>query len=73
MSKSVKADRVLVVSEMARQNITGEELSRKAGVGRSAVQSMRRGRPVWRNTAQHVAAALGVPLEELLEKGGEDR
>ena len=42
-------------------------LSRKAGVGRSAVQAMRRGRPVWRNTAQHVAAALGVPLEELLE------
>lgn len=73
MSKSIVVNRVLVVAEMTRQNITGEELSRKAGVGRSAVQAMRRGRPVWRNTAQHVAAALGVPLEDLLEEGGTDR
>lgn len=67
MSKSVIANRVLVVAEMARQNVTGEELAQKAGVGRSAIQSMRRGRPVWRTTAQHVACALGVPLEKLVE------
>lgn len=67
MSKSVIVNRVLVVAEMARQNVTGEELAQKAGVGRSAVQSMRRGRPVWRTTAQHVARALGVPLEKLVE------
>lgn len=67
MSKSVVANRVLVVAEMARQNVTGEELAQKAGVGRSAIQSMRRGRPVWRTTAQHVAHALGLPLEKLLE------
>lgn len=73
MSKSIVVNRVLVVAEMTRQNITGEELSRKAGVGRSAVQAMRRGRPVWRNTAQHVATALGVPLEDLLEEGGTGR
>lgn len=67
MSKSVVANRVFVVAEMARQNVTGEELAQKAGVGRSAVQSMRRGRPVWRTTAQHVARALGVPFEKLVE------
>ena len=38
MSKSVTVDRVKVIAEMARQNITGEELAQKAGVGRSAVQ-----------------------------------
>ena len=70
MSKSVVVDRVAVVSEMVRQNLTVIELSRKAGVGLSAVQAMRRGRPVWRTTAQHVAAALGVPLEDLLDEGG---
>ncbi len=67
MSKSVLVNRVRVVSEMARLDITSEELAQKAGVGRSAVQSMRRGRKVWRTTAQHVAHALGVPLEQLLE------
>ncbi len=67
MAKAVVADRVKVISEMARQDITGEELAQKAGVGRSAVCKMRKGKPVWRTTATHVAAALGVPLEELLE------
>lgn len=50
MSKSVTVDRVKVIAEMARQNITGEELAQKAGVGRSAVQKMRKGQAVWRTT-----------------------
>ena len=33
MSKSVTVDRVKVIAEMARQNITGEELAQKACVG----------------------------------------
>lgn len=73
MSKYVLVDRVKVVATMAGKNVTSVELAQRAGVGRSAVQSMRCGRRVWRNTAQHVAAALGVPLEELLEKGGADQ
>ena len=44
-----------------------KELAQKAGVGRSAVIKMRKGQPVWRTTAGHVANALGVPLEELKE------
>lgn len=52
---------------MARQDLTGEELAQKAGVGRSAVIKMRKGQPVWRTTAGHVATALGVPLEYLKE------
>lgn len=68
MSKSVTVDRVKVIAEMARQNITGEELAQKAGVGRSAVQKMRKGQAVWRTTAGHVAAALGVSVESLTEQ-----
>ena len=68
MSKSVTVDRVKVIAEMARQNITGEELAQKAGVGRSAVQKMRKGQAVWRNTDGHVAAALGVSVESLMEQ-----
>lgn len=66
MAKAIVVDRVKVITEMARQNITGEELYQKAGVDRSAVCSMRSGRKVWRTTAQHVANALGVPLEDLM-------
>lgn len=56
----------LNASRQEAQNITGEELCQKAGVGRSAVYSMRSGRKVWRTTAQHVANALGVQLEDLM-------
>ena len=67
MSKSIVVDRVKVISEMARQNLTGAELAQKAGVGDSAIWKMRQGNPVWRTTAGHVAAALGVTVEELKE------
>lgn len=65
MSKSIVVDRVKVIAEMARQNLSGEELAQKAGVGRSAVIKMRKGQPVWRTTAGHVANALGVSVEYL--------
>lgn len=67
MSKSIVVDRVKVIAEMARQNVTCEEVAQKAGVGRSAIQKMRKGQAVWRTTAGHVAAALGVTVEELKE------
>lgn len=65
MSKSIVVDRVKVIAEMARQNLSCEELAQKAGVGRSAVIKMRKGQPVWRTTAGHVANALGVSVEYL--------
>lgn len=61
MAKSIILDRVAVIAEMARQDLTTEELSRKAGVGRSAVQKARAGGAMWRTTAGHIADALGVP------------
>ena len=68
MSKSITVDRIKVISEMARQDMTGEELAQKAGVGRSAVIKMRKGQAVWRTTATHVARALGVELDALIEE-----
>lgn len=65
MAKSIILDRVAVITEMARQDLTTEELSRKAGVGRSAVNKARIGGAMWRTTAGHIADALGVPLEQL--------
>lgn len=68
MAKSIILDRVAVIAEMARQDLTTEELSRKAGVGRSAVNKARIGGAMWRTTAGHIADALGVPLEALKQQ-----
>lgn len=68
MAKTITVDRVKVVTEMARQNLTNEELAQKAGVGRAAIWKMRKGQSVWRTTAQHVARALDVPMESLMEE-----
>ena len=51
MAKSIVVDRVKVIAQMARLDITGEELAQKAGVGRSAVIKMRKGQAVWRTSA----------------------
>lgn len=67
MSKSIVIDRVKFIAEMARQNLTAEELSNKAGVGRQAIWKMRQSKPVWRTTAGHVANALGVSVDDLKE------
>lgn len=67
MSKSIVVDRVKFIAEMARQNLTAEELSQKAGVGRQAIWKMRQSKPVWRTTAGHVANALGVSVDDLRE------
>lgn len=68
MAKAIIVDRVKVVTVMTRCDMTCEELAQKAGVGRAAIWKMRKGQPVWRTTAAHVARALGVPLETLLEE-----
>lgn len=37
MSKSITVDRIKLIAEMARQNITGEELAQKSGVSSNPV------------------------------------
>lgn len=68
MAKSIIVDRVKVITEMARQNLTAEELAQKAGVGRSVIWKMRQSKAIWRTSAQHVARALGVSIEDLKEE-----
>ena len=53
---------------MSAFHLSEEELAQKAGTGNSAIYKMRKGLPVWRTTAQHVANALGVSVESLMEQ-----
>ncbi len=63
----MKLDCVKIVSEMKRQRLTSMDLANKAMCGLSTVQSARNERGISPNSARRIAAALGVPLEELME------
>lgn len=65
MARTIILDRVAVVAEMCRQDLTTLELAQRAGVGLSAVSKARQGQAMWRTTAQHIAKGLGVPLDDL--------
>lgn len=64
----MRLDRVKLIAEMARRNITSRELAEKALVSRVTVSAMRCGKSVTENSARSVARALGVELAELLEQ-----
>ena len=63
----MKLDCVKIVLEMKRQRLTSMDLANKAMCGLSTVQSARNERGISTNSARRIAAALGVPLEELME------
>lgn len=65
----MRIDRVKLITEMARQEIKVAELAENADVSRVTVTAMRGGKSCSRNSALHVARALGVDLSELLTEG----
>ena len=68
----MRIDRVKLIAEMARQEIKSVELAEKAGVSRMTVSAMRCGKSCTENSVKHVARALGVPVENLLEDRKEE-
>lgn len=69
----MRIDRVKLIAEMARQEIRVQELAEKAGVSRVTITGMRGGKSCTENSVKHVARALGVPVESLLEDRKEER
>lgn len=68
----MRIDRVKLIAEMARQEIKSVELAEKAGISRMTVSAMRCGKSCTENSVKHVARALGVPVESLLEDRKEE-
>ena len=68
----MRIDRVKLIAEMARQEIRVQELAEKAGVSRVTITGMRGGKSCTENSVKHVAKALGVPVESLLEDRKEE-
>lgn len=63
----MRIDRVKLIAEMARQEIKNYELAEKAGISIPTIVGIRSGRACTANTAKHIAHALGVAVESLLE------
>lgn len=61
----MRIDRVKLIAEMARQNIKAQDLAEKACVSRCTIVALRGGKSCSENSVKHVAAALGVTVEDL--------
>lgn len=65
----MRIDRIKLIAEMARKDMTVNALAEKSLVSRITVSAMRCGKSVNENSARRVAQALGVDVADLLESG----
>lgn len=63
----MRIDRIKLVTHLMRKDMTGLQLGEAAGVSRSTITAVRAGKSCKRETAEKIAAALGVHLSELVE------
>ena len=63
----MRIDRVKLITEMARQDMTQLRLVELSGVSRATVSGIQNGRSCSSRSAVKIADALNVPLETLLE------
>lgn len=64
----MRIDRVKLIAEMAKRDITSIRLAEKAGISRVTVSSVRCGKACAPDTAGKIAAALGVTVESIIRK-----
>lgn len=64
----VRIDRVKLIAEMARKNLTEKKLVELSGVSRATISAARSGKSCSPATADKLAAGLGVKLEDIVEK-----
>lgn len=64
----MRIDRIKLITEMARAEIKLYELSEKAGVTRATITAIKGGKSCKKETAVKLAAALDIPLADLLQQ-----
>ncbi len=62
----MRIDRVKLIAEMARQDLTVLALAERSGLSRMTVTSVRSGKSCSKATAEKLAAVLG---RDIIEKG----
>lgn len=63
----MRIDRVKFAAELARSDLKMYELAEISGVTRATITAVKGGKSCTRQTAEKLAAGLGVPLSTLLE------
>lgn len=63
----MRIDRIRLITEMAKQDITQLKLVELSGVSRATLSGIQNGRSCSSRSAVKIADALKVPLETLLE------
>lgn len=63
----MRIDRIKLVSELARQDMTQKRLAELAGISRASVNYIKGGKRCSDEVGHKIADALNVPLETLLE------
>lgn len=63
----MRIDRVKLVSEITRQDLNQKKLAELSGVSRATINYIKGGKSCSDSIGNKLAAALGVPIESLLE------
>lgn len=63
----MRIDRVKLISEMARRDLTVIKLAELAGLSRLTVSGVKRGASCSNETALKIAKVFNIPVESLLE------
>lgn len=63
----MRIDRIKLVTELAKQDMTQKRLAEKAGVSRATINYIRSGKSCSDEIGNKIAIALNVPIEKLLE------
>lgn len=64
----MRIDCIKLVTELTRQHLTQIDLATKAGVSRTTISSIKNGKSCSDAIGIKISKALGIPLEELVEK-----
>ena len=64
----MRIDRVKLATELARREWRDKRLAELSGVSRATLSAIKGGKTISPDTAQRVAGALGLPMEELIEE-----
>lgn len=62
----MRLDRIKLITELTRQDIAKIELAEKAGVSRSTISGICSGKGCRKDTAEAIARALNVNIENLM-------
>lgn len=63
----MRIDRVKLVSELIRQDLTQKRLAELSGISRATINYIRSGKSCTDEVGHKIAKALNVPIEQLLE------